>query len=133
MSTKGTTGMTAFSANPFAYIFPLILLIGVGGYYLYGAIDRVGLATQSADAVVTGKQVSAGGTTYNTNIVAGRAWTQAYQQADFYAVTLNLGTEPAVALVTKEAFDSYNAGDSVKVKWHRTRLSGRLEVIDVSH
>ncbi len=124
--------MTAFQANPFAYIFPLILLVCVGGYYAYGALDRIGLELHSADAVVTGKQFTAGGTTYNTNVVAGRAWTQAYQQADFFAVTMNIGQEPTVGLVTKEAFDSYQAGDHVKVKWRRTRFSGRLEVVDVS-
>src|ERR1700712_716992 len=101
MNADGNKRMTAFSANPFAYIFPLILLIAVGGYYAYGAVDHLGLDLHDAQAVVTGKQVSAGGTTYNTNIVAGRAWTQAYEKADYYAIMMNVGAEPTVGLVTK--------------------------------
>ena len=123
--------MNAFSANPFAYIFPLVLLVGFGGYYLYGAADRLGLPIESADAVVTGKQYTPGGTTYNTNIAGGRAWTQSNKTNDMYAIELLVGTEPTVGLVDKQAFERLNKNDRVRVKIRRTRVSGRLEVVEV--
>lgn len=124
--------MSAFSANPVAYIIPAVLVVGFGLYYLYGAIDRLGLPLQQADAVVTGKTFTPGGTTYNTNVVAGRAWTQANELPDNYAVSLLVDQEPTVALVTKQKYDTLNANDRVRVKLRRTRLSGRLEVVELS-
>ena len=123
--------MNAFSANSLVYIFPLVLLVGFGGYYIYGAIDRLGLPVESADAVVTGKQYTAGGTTYNTTIAAGRAWTQSNETNDFYAIELLVGTEPTVGLADKQTFERLNKNDRVRVKIRRTRVSGRLEVVEV--
>jgi hypothetical protein len=123
--------MNAFSANPFAYIFPLVLLVGFGGYYLYGAVDRIGVPIESVDALVTGKQFTPGGTTYNTNIAAGRAWTQSNKTNDMYAIELLVGKEATVGLVDKRAFERLNKDDHVQVKIRRTRISGRLEVVEV--
>jgi hypothetical protein len=132
MTTTQGGKMSAFSANPVAYIIPAVLVVGFGLYYLYGAIDRLGLPLQQADAVVTGKTFTPGGTTYNTNVVAGRAWTQANELPDNYAVSLLVDKEPTVALVTKQKYDALSANDRVRVKLRRTRLSGRLEVVELN-
>jgi hypothetical protein len=39
--------------------------------------------------------------------------------------------EPTVALVTKQRFDEIRENDRVSVTVRRTRLSGKLEVIEV--
>lgn len=124
--------MTSFSANPVAYFIPALLLVGFGLYYLYGAIDRLGLSTRQVDAVVTAKQFTPGGTTYNSSIVAGRNWTQASELPDNYVISLLVNDEPTVALVTQRQFEELNAGDRVRAKIRRTRLSGRLEAIELS-
>ena len=122
--------MKGFFANPI-YVVPAVLLLGFGSYYLYGAIDRVGLEAQSVEAVVTSKEYTPGGTTYRTVIAANRAWTQAIETGDWYAIQLRVGTELTVGLVSKEAFERLNENDRVQVKVRRTRLSGKLEVIEV--
>lgn len=124
--------MTAFSANPIVYIVPAIILGAVILYYLYGAIDGLGLEVRSADAVVTAKQSTPGSTTYWTNIAGGRAWTQSQQNPDMYAVSLTVAGEPTVGLVSKDMFQSLNDNDRVRVKLRRTRISHRLEVIEIS-
>lgn len=123
--------MTPFSANPFVFIFSAALLVGVLGYFAYGLLDRIGLTESQARAVITAKQYNAPGKTYNTNIAGGRAWTQAYQTPDTYVLSLNIGQEPTVAIVSKEQYETLRAGDSVEVRLHRTRISGRLEVTEV--
>jgi len=128
---KGTTPMSAFFSNP-AYIMPAVILGAVLIYYLYGAIDKVGLETQSINAIVTAKTHTPGSTTYVNRIAAGRSWTQAQQQQDFYAVSLNIEGEATVALVTKEKFDRLQENDRVHVTVRRTRISGKLEVVDVN-
>jgi hypothetical protein len=124
--------MTAFRASPIAYIIPAIILGAVVLYYLYGAIDRAGLGIESADAVVTGKQFTAGGVTYSTNIVGGRAWTQAQPTPDAYVVLLRIGDERSVGLVPEDVFEALGPGDRVRVKVRRTRLGHQLEVVEVS-
>jgi len=123
--------MTAFKANPFAYVFPALVLVSVVGYYLYGALDRYGLDTRSAQARVTGKQFTPGSTTYNTNIAGGRAWTQSTENPDAYVVTLDLEGHPASAYVSKELFKVLQSGDAVEVQVRLTRFSRKLQVVDV--
>jgi hypothetical protein len=123
--------VNAFTANPFIYIFSLAILIAVVAYYAYGSLDQAGIASYEAEATVTGKQFTPGSTTYNTNVVGGNTLVQSTQQADFYAITLQLNGEPTVALVDKTMFEALDAGDHVRVSVRRTRFSGRLLVTDV--
>lgn len=123
--------MTAFAASPIAYIIPALLLATVGLYYLYGALDQLGLDVQTVDAVVTGKQASPGGTTRWTDIAGGRAWAQSMPNPEVFALTLMVGGEPSVGLVSQTLFDAISPGERVRVRIKRTRLSGRLEVIEV--
>jgi hypothetical protein len=121
--------MTPFSANPYVYVFAAIVIGAVLVYYGFGLIDRMGVEVRSSAATVTGKQYTAGGKTYVTNVAGGRTWTQAQETPETYAVTLNVGGEPTVGLVSKQMFESLNAGDKVNVKFRRTRITKRLEVI----
>ena len=124
--------MTPFSANPFIYIFSAIVIAAVLLYYGFGALDRMALEVRTSVATVTGKQYAEGGKTYITNIAGGRAWTQSQETPETYAVALNVGEEATVGLVSKQMFESLNAGDKVNVKIRRTRITNRLEVIEVS-
>lgn len=123
--------MTAFSANPFAYVFGALVVVAVLGYYLYGAMDRYGLDTRPAQARVTGKQYTPGSTTYITNVVADRAWTQSSENPDAYVVTLEVEGHPTSAYVSKELFGLLQSGDAVEVQVRRTRFSRQLLVVDV--
>ena len=82
-------------------------------------------------AVITAKDHTPGSTNYVNRIAGGRSWTQAQQQPDFYAVSLNVENEPTVALVTKEKFDRLEKNDRVKVNYRRTRITGKIEVLNV--
>ncbi len=123
--------MSAFFSNP-AYIMPAVILGAVLVYYLYGAIDKVGLETHTADAIVTSKTHTQGSTNFVTRIAGDRAWTQAQQQPDFYVISLTVEGEPTVALVLKDKFDRLNEGDQVRVTIRHTRISGKLQVVDVN-
>ena len=123
--------MSAFKANPFAYVFPALVLVAVVGYYAYGALDRLGLDTRPAQARVTGKQFTPGSTTYNTNIAGGRAWTQSIENPDAYVLTLDLEGVATSAYVGKDLFELLKSGDEVVVQVRRTRLSRQLQVVDV--
>ncbi|MEJ8845043.1 hypothetical protein [Variovorax rhizosphaerae] len=125
--------MTPFTANPFIFIFSVVLLVAVLGYYAWGAVDHLGLTQQQASATVVDKHYNPPGETYRTTIAAGRAWTQADPTPDTHVLALDVaGQEPTVAIVGKDLYDALQPGDKVNVRMHRTRLTRRLEVTDVT-
>ena len=108
-----------------------LVAVGVGGWYAWGAIDTAGLPTEERSAVVTGKQVNPATQTYRTNIVAGRAYTQSHTQGETRVVTLKVGDEDTVGYVDAWQYQQLKACDTVQVRVHRTRLTRRLEVLEV--
>ena len=124
--------MSSQSTTSFAYIFPAVVLAAVVLYFLYGAIDRVGLAAQRAEAQVTGKQYAAGSTTYTTEMIGGRTMTKANKNPEAFIVTLKVGDDETGSAVSKPLYESLQAGERVHVQVRRTRLSKRLLVTDVT-
>ena len=118
--------------NPFVYIFPAVLLAAVAVYFIYGAVDRMGLEASPAEAQVTGKQFAAGSTTYTTEVIGGRTMTRANRNPEAYIVTLRVGSEESGSTVSKQLYDVLEAGQRVHVKVRRTRLSKRLLITDVT-
>jgi hypothetical protein len=126
-----TSRMSVFSANPIGFIIMVLLVVGVGGYYAWGALDTAALPVEERSAVVTGKQVNPAHQTYRTDIVAGRAYTQSHTQGESRVVTLRVGDEDSVGYVDAWQYQQLKAGDTVRVRVHRTRLTRRLEVLEV--
>ncbi len=123
--------MSSFFSKP-AYLIPAVILCWVLIYYLYGVIDKVGLETRTANAIVTSKTHTPGSTNFINRIAGGRSWTQAQKQLDFYAISLTIDGEPTVALVTEEKFVQLKKGDRVRATISKTRISGKLQVVDVN-
>ena len=123
--------MSSSGPNRLVYVFPAIAFAAVGLYYLYGAVDRLGLETRKAEARVTRKQVAHGSTTYNTTIAGGRAWTQATDNPDAYILEFVVDGEPTGGAVDPQIYETVKEGDPVRVEFQRTRLTGRLVVTDV--
>ncbi len=124
--------MTAYSANPFGYIFPIIAVALVICYFLYATFDRLGLDVNSATGTVVTKQYTQRGKTYNTTIIDGRSVVQSQATPETYAVVLDVGNERTSALVSKMLYESVQTNDSVQVRVRRTRITRRLEVVDVN-
>ena len=120
-------------SSPFVYVLPALALAAVGLYYVYGALDRVGLEAQHAAARIASTLVAPGSTTYHTTTVAGRAWTQSSANPEVHVLTFEIGGEPAGAAVSPEFYASVQTGDVMRVEFTRTRFSNRLVVTDVRH
>ena len=117
--------------NPIVYVVPAVLLAAVLLYFVYGAVDRLGLESVQADARVTGKQYAAGSTTYTTEVVGGRTMTRAQKNPEAFLVTLDVNGEQTGGAVSKELYDSLREGERVRVSVRRTRVSKRLLITDV--
>jgi hypothetical protein len=123
--------VTRMGANPFAFAFMALLLVGVGLYYAWGAVDRIGLTTQAVRAQVTGKQLNPSRETYRTTVAAGRAFTQSDRPPDAYVLILRIGNEVAGLAVDPAQYEAVRVGQSVDAVIHRTRLGRRLEIIEL--
>jgi len=123
--------MTPFSANPFVYIFSIVLICGVVLYFGYSSFDKMGLETKTGMAKVVGKTYTPSGSTYRTVIVDGRSMTQPLVTPETYAISLQLDSESTVGLVDADKFESITEGDTVEVKYSRTRFSGKLVVTEI--
>ncbi len=119
------------SPNPFVYAFPAILLVCVMLYFLYGAVDRMGLETYETQARIMDKQFTPGSTTYHTNVVNDRNFTQAHRNPDAYMVTFDLNGVPSGGLVDPQLYETLQPGEQVRVQFRRTRLTGRVLVTHV--
>lgn len=119
-------------AATWRYVFPALAIALVALYFAYGALDRAGLETREAEARVTQKTVTTGTTTYNTNIVGGRALTQASETPGGYFVGLDLDGEATGAFVAEELYRTLSLGDVVRVRYQRTRFSNAVLVTDVT-
>ena len=124
--------VTPFSANPYVYVFSAVMVLGAVLYYAWGAYDRLGLPEESASAVVTGKHYNPPGKTYRTVIAGNRAWALADTTSETYVLLLDVGPEATVAIVSKSLHDSLQPGDTVRVRFKRTRLTKQLNVVAVS-
>jgi len=124
--------MTPYSANPFAYIFSVVAIVAVFLYFAYSAIDRTGLEVATGSATVRGKQFTESGKSYYTTISGGRAWVQSQETPETYALILDVGDERTAGVVSKQLYESLKVNDKVQVKSQRTRITGRLEVIEVT-
>jgi hypothetical protein len=118
--------------NPLVYIFPAVVFVAALLYYAYGALDRVGLQTHQAQALVTGKQYTPGSTTYTTEVVGGRTMTRPHQNPDLYIVELEIAGESTGGAVSPDLYASLQPGERVRVQFQRTRRSNRILVTDVS-
>lgn len=124
--------LTPYSANRFGFIFSIVAMAAVAIYFAYGAVDRMGLAIEDVDATVLNKLHNPSGTAYNTVIAGGRSWVQSHATSETYVAVLRVAGEETAGLVSKELFDSLNAGDPVRAKVRRTRITRRLEAVEIS-
>jgi hypothetical protein len=124
--------MTPYKANPFGFIFSIAAVAAVGLYYLYGAVDHLGVEERSTPATVVGKQFTESGKSYYTTIAGGRAWVQSQQTPETYAVVLDVGAERTAGVASKAIYDSLQPGDRVQARTRRTRITGRLEVVEIA-
>jgi hypothetical protein len=124
--------MTPYSANPFIYIFGVVAIGAVFLYYIYGAIDGTALEITPAVATVVGKQFNERGRSYYTTITGSQAWVQSRNTPETYVVVLNVGSERTAGVVSKQLYESLQVNDTVQVKLRRTRITRRLEAVEVT-
>jgi hypothetical protein len=120
--------METFQTNPGMFVFGIVLIVVVGGYYAYYFGDMIGVPPEKGDAVVTGKTYNPPSQTYRQTYSGGRNYTQSYTVPETYVLSITLNGEPSVVIVEKSFYDHAKEGDHVSVTYHRGRFTHRLVV-----
>jgi hypothetical protein len=118
--------------NRFIYIFSIAVLVAVGIYYLYMAVDGLALQEQSGAGKVVGKDYRPPGRTYVTQVIAGRTTTLPQVTPEVYILKLDIGGKSTEYPVAKEFYNATNSGDQVRVSYKQRRITGALQVVSVS-
>jgi hypothetical protein len=118
--------------NPFMVIFGAVILAAVALYFGFMAADGMGLASRQATARVTGKEYRDPGTTYTTQVIGGKTHSIPRATSEMYLLGLDIDGRETQAPVTKELYSAVRTGDRLAVRYQQRRLTGGLQVLDVT-
>jgi hypothetical protein len=104
----------------------------VAVYFLFTATNTVGLVEQTGTASVVSRAYREAGTTYTTEVVAGRSYTRPQATPEAYLLRLMLDGREATAQVDQVLFEAAEAGDQVQVTYQKRRLTGATQIVRVS-
>ncbi len=129
--SQATSSNIPSSAN-FMYIFGAIILVCVGIYFLFMAVDGLGLSDQRGTAKVIAKGYRQAGKTYITQIVANRPVVLPQVTPEMYILQLDIGGSRTEAAVDKDLYEAINPEDQVQVIYQKRRILGKIQVLKVS-
>jgi hypothetical protein len=118
--------------NRFMVIFGAVIVAGVALYFAFMVLDGVGLESHEGEARVTGKEYRESGTTYTTQVIGGTARSIPHTTGEMYILALEVDGKETQAPVTKELYSTVRTGDRLQVTYQQRRLTGALQVVDVS-
>ncbi len=113
------------------YVFGVVILLGVGLYFLFMAVDGQAIGNTRGTATVVDKEYREAGRTYTTQIVGGQTRTIPRVTPEMYILKLEINGRKTEAAVAKSIYDAVNKGDKVQVVYRRRRITGALQVVDV--
>ena len=115
---------------PAMWVVGAVLLVLVGGYYLFMAVDGMGLASAPGSATVTGKEYREAGTTYTRTVIGARGQSLTLPQAvpEMYILKLVVHGKETECAVTRELYESLEEGTVVDVTYEKRRITGQLQV-----
>ena len=122
----------ATRANRFMVIFGALIITGVAVYFGFMALDGFSLESHEGVARVTDKEYREAGTTYTTQVIGGSTRTIPQTTGEMFILGLDIEGHATEAAVTKDMYSTVRTGDAVQVTYQRRRLTGALQVIDIT-
>lgn len=119
-------------SSRFMVKFGIVIVIGVAIYFLFMAIDGIGLKHQTGTAMVIGKTYRESGKTYRTQKIGNRTLTIPQHTPEMYILQLTIGGKQTECAVDKSLYDAVQREDEVNVIYQKRRIMGHLQVIDVT-
>lgn len=109
-----------------------VVVAGVLLYVAFMAVDGTGLSHQHGRAAVVGREYKPPGTTYSTQLIGGQTRAVPQVTSELYLLQLELDGRRVEAAVPKSLYDSIENGDEVSVTYQRRRITGAIQVEQVT-
>jgi hypothetical protein len=127
-----SSGSAQARPGSFMYIFGAIIVICVVGWYSFNAIDNLALPNQTGTARIVAKEHRDARQTYTTDIIGGQARTVPRAIPEMYILKLDVDGHEVPSVVDKSFYSAVNPQDEVQVSYQRRRLTGRLQIVNVT-
>src|SRR5258705_9181298 len=114
------------------YVLGPVILLLVGGWYAFSAVDSMGLAATEGSGLVTGKQHRPPSKTYTTTVINNRTMTVPHVTPEAFVLTLTVAGDTAQGMADRDLYERVQVGDRVSVTYERRRVTGRMQVVKVS-
>jgi len=110
----------------------IVILIFIGLWGLFLAVDGLGLTMQQGMATVLGhehRDMVKGG---RMDVIARQPMVVPYTTPEKYILKLEINGRQTEGTVSKSLFDAVQPGDRVQVTFQKRRLTGRVQILDVT-
>ncbi len=114
------------------YKVGVVVIVLVALYWLFMAVNTVGLAEQTATASVVGKAYKEPGKSYVTQVIDGRSYVRPQVTPEAYLVNVTIDGREVTAQVNQASFEAVQDGDQVQVVYVKRRLTGALQIVRVN-
>ena len=114
------------------HIVGAVILGLVALYFLFMAVDGAGLATQTAEAEVVGKEHRPPGRTYTRQVINKQTYTVPQDTPEMFVLALDMDGQRAEGVTDRALYERVESGDRVQVSYQRRRLTGAISVVSVS-
>jgi hypothetical protein len=117
---------------PVMEIAGIVILIVAGACFLFMAVDRLGLARQQGSGTVLGREHRDAVMGQRMDIINQRAMVVPHATPEKYVLKLELEGRQTEGTVSRIFFEEVQPGDRVWVTFQKRRLTGLLQVLQVS-
>jgi len=112
------------------YIAGILILAGL--FFLFQAVDTLGLEVKKASARVIAREHRETVMGYRTEIINNQPRAVANVTPEMYVLHLDIDGHRAEAAVSHSFYDAVQPGDRVQVTFQKRRLTGGLRVLEVT-
>jgi len=114
------------------WIVGLVIVVGVALYFVFLAADGLALASRTAAAKVVAKGCRDATRSYYTEIINRVPIPQPRVTPEMYLLKLALDGREIECPVSLVLYNATHDGDQVRVTYRRRRITGALQVLNVS-
>jgi hypothetical protein len=108
-----------------------VILVAFAGYFGFTAADTMGLEPRRETVTVTSKEHVPAGTTYRTELIAGKTRTVPHAKPEQHILTFRVSGKEAEYPVERDLYESVSNGDQVEITYQQRRITGGVQVLSV--
>src|SRR5262245_973955 len=110
----------------------IVILIFIGLWGLFLAVDGLGVTMQQGMATVVGREHRDNVKGSRMDVIARQPMVVPHTTPEKYILKLAINDRQTEGTVSRSLFEEVQPGDRVQVTFQKRRLTGRVQVLDVT-